>query len=238
VFKYHSDPTLYAVDFILTIIHANTPHRARQKSKDVTNARTHNTVGERVVSLVLCTSSTSTWTMSSSQSVLSKPQRKTSYDRIVATSSSHGDTPRGIIIAQQHPSRGTIYRTASSSRGILHRAGFFIARDSHRVVFSLRSILIARYSHHATFSSSALSIARHSYRAVFFIARHRHRTVTCEKCVAHKCNAGALCKSSNACRTECQPKKVIYSELCCFLLDSRIHSLHIRPPACRYRHLC
>jgi hypothetical protein len=135
-------------------------------------------------------------------------------------------------------SRSNIHREVPSIARHHHRAAFFIARDSHRVVFSLRSILIARYSHHATFSSSALSIARHSYRAVFFIARHRHRTVTCEKCVAHKCNAGALCKSSNACRTECQPKKVIYSELCCFLLDSRIHSLHIRPPACRYRHLC
>jgi hypothetical protein len=252
VFKYHSDPTLNTVDFILTIFHASTAPRARQKSKDLPNAGTHNTVGERVVSLVLCTSSTTTWTRSSSQIVLSKPQRITRYDRIVATSSSHGDTPCGIIIAQQHPSRGIInarhhqgaafsiarysssrgilHRAASSSRGILHRAASSSRGILHRVAssscgiirrmaFSPRGILHRAASsscgiiHRTALSSrgilhrAASSSCSIIHRTASSIARHRHRTVTCETCVAHKDNAEALCKSSNACRTECLPKE-------------------------------
>jgi hypothetical protein len=80
------------VDSIITIFHANTPPRARKLSSDVPRARKHNTVVERVVLLVICTSSTNTWTRYSSQSVLRKLQRKTKYDQTVATSSPHGNT--------------------------------------------------------------------------------------------------------------------------------------------------
>jgi hypothetical protein len=119
-------PALNKADFIITIFHANTPPRERQQSSDVMSARPHNTVGESVVSPVLCTSSTNAWARSSSQCVLRKPQRKTKYDRTEATSSSHGNTSRGVLIARNSPSRGIIHRAASLSRGIL------IARYFHQ----------------------------------------------------------------------------------------------------------
>jgi hypothetical protein len=197
-------PALNTTDFIITIFHANTPPRARQQSSDVPSARTHNTVGERVVSPVLCASSTNTWTRSSSQSVFRKPQHKTKYNRTVATSSSHGNTSRGI----HQRAEFSIVRH-SSSRGILHRAASIIARyspsrgivivrdyPSHGVIhrtassYSSRGIIhraASRIGRHSTsrgivivrhYPSRGIIIARRSLSRGIIIARYSHQQTT------------------------------------------------------------
>jgi hypothetical protein len=137
-------PALNTVDIIISIFHANTPPRVRQQSSDVPSARTHKSVGARVVSLELCNSPTNTWTRSSFQSVLRKPQRKTKYDRPVATSSSSGNTSRGIIIALYS------HRAASSSCGIIHRTAF----SSQGIVARHRRAALSITRHHREASSS------------------------------------------------------------------------------------
>jgi hypothetical protein len=143
------------VDIIISIFHANTPPRVRQQSSDVPSARTHISVGERVVSLVLCTSSTNTWTRSSFQSVLRKPQRMTKYDR-----------------PWRHHHHPAIHHAASSSRCILierlrHRAALSIARHSHRAASSSHGTLYRAASssrgilYCAASSSRGIVIVRH-----------------------------------------------------------------------------
>jgi hypothetical protein len=79
----------------------------------------------------------------------------------VATSSSSGNTSRGIIIALYS------HRAASSSCGIIHRTAFS-SRGIIIARYSLsRGIIIARYS-----LLRGIIIARHCYRTALSIARH------------------------------------------------------------------
>jgi hypothetical protein len=135
-----------------------TPPRARQQSSDVPRARTHGTVGEKVVSLVLCTSSTNTQTRSLTWCVHRISHQDVNPDRIF----------RSSFIARSHPSRGIThravssfepfsYRAASSPRGILHRAASSSSCGIiRRTVSSSRGII-----HHAASSSRGIIMARY-----------------------------------------------------------------------------
>jgi hypothetical protein len=135
---------------MITNFHANTPPRARQQSSDVPSARTHNTVGERVVTLVLCASSACTQTRSLSWCVHRIAHRDLNPDwNFRASSIARYSPSRGIIIVRHSLSCGILHRAAfsiarhSTSCGILHRAVFYIVRHStlcgilHRAVYSI-----------------------------------------------------------------------------------------------------